>query len=242
MNDIQFDAHLIAAAPRSEDTNTFTQHTMQKILAIQTHKPEPKRWLRLAHTHRFAFAALVVIVASLVTFTGYAYATGTDPITLLKRWIDGDKVKIEYDGRVFEHGRTRNYSDAAVTAYAEINTVNDLAFKAMQTFSAPKNGVEYVDDVYDRSWYEHPTIASINKVEGDTVSLTQLYMLGDKMDPSREMHSPLVLPSNQIVFYSKGEPATPKSGDAGRLVMLLPQKYIAHTIGTQTLKQVKVYF
>ncbi len=245
MNDIQFDAQLIAAAPRSEDTNTFTQMTMKKIAALQPKKVSESKlvpWLQFRHSHRLAFAALLVVLVSLLTFSGYAYATGTDPITLLKRWIDGDKVKIEYDGRVFEHGRSRNYSDAAVTAYAEINTVNSLAFKAMQIFSKPRDGVEYVDDVYDPGWYEHPTIATINKVEGGNVALTERYVLGDKMNPSHDTNNSMVLPADQIVFYSKGEPATPTTKDVGRLVMLFPQKYIAHTIGTPTLKQIKVYF
>jgi hypothetical protein len=241
MKDINLETRLVAASPHSDHTNTFVKDTMQKI---KTQHIKTPLWQRFAQTHRLAFAALVIAIVAMVSFTGYAYAIGSDPISLIKRWIEGDKVKIEYDGRIFEHGKSRKYSDAAITAYAEMNTVNELAFKAINAFTVPKNGVEHVDDVYSRGFYEYPILASLEDINApsDTAAIAKKYVFGDKMNPSRKLASPAVLPTKSIQLYKKGEPATLGAEDKGTLVMLFTNKYIAHTIGTDQIKQVTVYF
>jgi hypothetical protein len=241
MNDPRFDARLVAATNRrSDDTNTFVKQTMLKVSALEPAKPKPAFW-RLAFAHRVAFGIVAIVMVSMLAFTGYAYAIGSDPLSLLKRWIEGDKVKIEYDGRVFEHGKSHTYSDAAITAYAELNTVSDLAFRAMNAFTIPKDGVEHISDIYDTD-YVYPVLATIEKVEGPHITLAQRYLAGDKMNPSRELDTPMVTNLGSFKLYKKGEPATPTNEDKGTLVKVFVNKYIAHTIGTDRIKRVKIHF
>src|SRR5690348_13001346 len=138
MNNIQFDTRLVAATNRrSDDTNIFVKDVMQKIKVLHAadNMTAPKqtvwqRFICLPAPQRIAMGVLAAVVVSVASFTGYAYAIGSDPVSLIKRWIEGDKVKVEYQGRQFEYNKSRNYSDAAVTALAEANTVSQLFFRA----------------------------------------------------------------------------------------------------------------
>ena len=46
----------------------------------------------------FRTGHFVVVVTSVIGFSGYAYAIGSDPMTLIRRWISGQTVMIDYDG------------------------------------------------------------------------------------------------------------------------------------------------
>lgn len=251
MNDIQLDTRLVAATNRrSDDTNTFVKDTMQKIRTLHAadEAATPTLWQKITSrplAQRFALGALAAVMVSAITFTGYAYAIGSDPISLIKRWVEGDKVNIEYNGRHFEHGVSRNYSDAAVTALAEANTVEGLAFRAKNALQTPKDGVEYVNlppSMAPNEAYQYPYFATITAVNAQTVTLHKQYIWGDKMNPSRDINETQNIPAATFRYYAKGEPASPTAADVGKLIMVHPETAIRHTIGTNKAEPETNYF
>jgi len=106
MNDIRFESQLVAATDRrSDDTNNFVKNTMQKIRATQQPKKSFRHWLASRpFAQRLAFGAIAAAVVSIVSFTSYAYAVGSNPVDLIKRWVEGDKVKVKLTA-IDDHGR-----------------------------------------------------------------------------------------------------------------------------------------
>jgi hypothetical protein len=251
MNDLQFDTRLVAATNRrSDDTNTFIKDTMQKIRVLHaadalTTAPRQTIWQKFAarpFAQRMALGTLAAIAISVITFTGYAYAIGSDPISLIKRWVEGDKIKIEYDGHTFEHGKARSYSDAAVTALAEANTVEGLAFRAKNDLQTPKDGVEYVDvPPSAQEPYEYPFFAAVTSV-GSTVNLHKVYLWGDKMNPSHDLDETIATSAGTFRYFAKGEPKTVDNTVVGQLVMVFPGTGMRHTISTNEVRKETNYF
>jgi hypothetical protein len=196
--------------------------------------------MRLPAPQRIALGIAAAVIVSSAGFTGYAYATGSDPISLIKRWIEGDKVKVEYQGRHFEYGKTHNYSDAAVTALAEANTVQGLAFQAINSLQVPRNGVEYVDvPPSDQSPHQYPFIATLTQVTSTEATLHKVYLWGDKMDPSHDLDETVVIPAGTLKYYLKGEPA---AAAQGTLLMVFPNEALRHEISTNTVRRESLYF
>ncbi|HSE61086.1 MAG TPA: hypothetical protein VLA88_02205 [Candidatus Saccharimonadales bacterium] len=252
MNDIQFETRLVAATNRrSDDTNNFVKDTMNKIRVLRAAdtaaKPKPTLWQQLTVrplAQRMALGAVAALMVSVVTFTGYAYAIGSDPISLIKRWIDGDKVKIEYDGRTFEHGKARNYSDAAVTAFAEVNIVTGLSFRAIDGMQIPKNGIEYVGlppSMNSRDNYENPYLATITATTDSSITIHKVFSWGNKMSPSKDLDETITIPATQFHHFVKGEPAT-TDGQTGKLVMIFSNKSTRHDIATNKSTPETNYF
>lgn len=253
MNDPRLDAKLVAADNRrSDDTNTFVTTTMKKIRilhAADSIDPKPtNKWsafLRLTHAHKFAFGVIAAVMVSTIAFTGYAYAIGSDPISLIKRWIEGDTVKIEYDGRQFEHGTGRNYSDAAVTAYAEVNTVHGLAFRAKNDMQVPKDGIEYVGlppSMDPARAFQYPYFATIKAMSDGNVTLHKQYTWGNKMDPSHDLDETVTMPLDDFRYFAKGEPVAVNADAVGKLIMVFPETSIRHDIATNAATKATTYF
>lgn len=255
MNDIRLDATLVAAANRrSDDTNTFVTNTMKKIRILHAAdslaQPQPKpmslwrRFIRMPVPQRIALGVVAAAVVSVASFTGYAYAIGSDPVSLIKRWVEGDKVKVEYQGRHFTYGKTRNYSDAAITALAEVNTVIGLNFKAVNDLQVPKtDGYEYVDvPSGDREPYQEPYFATVTLVSPTEVTLHKTYMWGNKMDPSHDLDETITLPITSFRYFAKGEPVSPAAALNGTLILVFPTEAIRHQIGTKNIAHEDIYF
>jgi hypothetical protein len=254
MNDIQLDTRLVAATNRrSDDTNTFVNSTMQKIKVLHAadslaKPPAPTRFWqrfgRLPMPQRIALGVLTAVVISIASFTSYAYATGSDPVSLIKRWVEGDKVKVEYQGRQFEYGKTRNYSDAAITALAEANTVWGLNFKATNDLQVPKtDGYEYVDvPQSDRAPFQYPYLATVTLVSPTEVTIHKVYLWGDKMNPSHDLNETANIPAPTFRYFAKGEPVSPAAALNGTLIMVFPSEAIRHRIGTKDIAHEDIYF
>jgi len=247
MNDIRFESQLVAATDRrSDDTNNFVKNTMQKIRATQQPKKSFRHWLASRpFAQRLAFGAIAAAVVSIVSFTSYAYAVGSNPVDLIKRWVEGDKVKVEYQGRTFEYGKSRNYSDAAVTALAEANTVQALDSRAENDMYVPKNGVEYVtppaDETANGASYVYPYFATITSVDATTVTLHKDYLWGDKMNPSHDLDETITVPLAAFHAFVKGEPAQAAAAQ-DQLAMVYTNTYIRHVIGTEQVDHETNYF
>src|SRR4051812_28106770 len=133
MNDIQIEVLLIGAAKtNTSTTNSFVNRTMERIQQTAP-KARPKRRygvaaLRLTRPQFVWRLAALILAVSVISFSGYAYAIDSNPIALIKRIVVGDMVKVEYKGRHFEHGKAQTYSDAAITAFAELGTIEGLYF------------------------------------------------------------------------------------------------------------------
>jgi hypothetical protein len=243
MNDTRFDAKLVAATKRSDSTNTFVQATMRKIriLHAENSTGAAPKWFTFLR-HKVAFGVVAAVVMSIITFTGYAYAIGSDPISLIKRWVVGDTVKIEYKGRHFEHGKNHAYSDAAVTAFAEINTVTDLYFRAQNGLQTPNGGVEYVSlpaSMNPAETYQNPYFATITSVTADSVTLHKKYMWGNKMLTSQDLDETMTVPRVNFRHFVAGEPAAPEQD---QLVMVFPDTSIRHEIAVNQSIKVVTYF
>lgn len=251
MNDIRVETLLIAASQtQPAASSAFVNDTMQRIRRL----PRPVvagSWFNNFTSLRFRrpqFALVVAAIAitvSLVGFSGYAYAIGSDPLSLIKRIIEGDKVKVEYQGRQFEHGVAQTYSDAAVTAFAELNTVEGLAFAANNAGAIPKNGVEYLGVPYGYSApYVYPTLGTITHVTDASIIIQQQYVLGDKTNASHDMQHTITIPrSAELEFFKEATPAAIGPNDVGRLVQLRQSQAVKHHIGSpQKAEIVTRYF
>ena len=243
MKDIRLDAKLIAAAPhRGADTNsTFTAKTMQRIHMTRLIDTRTKYKKNFLNIHKLAFSIYGVLLIGTTGFTGYAYANGTNPIHLITRIVTGNHIQATYQGHTYEYGKTRNYSDAAITAYGELNTVKSLAFRANDSFGAVKDGIEYIPDDTGSGSYIYPSLATVTDV-GATTSLKQTYLMGDKMNPSRSLDTPLTVDTANVQYYTQGNPSSLSPAATSRLVALFPQKYLKHTIATNSVEHVTVYF
>ena len=255
MNDLRLDAKIVAAAKRRSDaTSIFTTTVMQKIRARQAADSLGRlpvrttiwsNFMKFTRMHTLAFGLLAAVMVSIVGFTSYAYAIGSDPISLIKRWVEGNSVKIEYQDRSFEHGKDRTYSDAAVTAYAEVNTVTDLAFRAQDNLQIPKDGIEHVSlpaNIQKTIPYESPYFATITAVTGDTVTFHSQYSWGDKMTPSKDLDKTVSVPLADFRYYDKGEPVPLTAEVVGKLTMVFPYASIRHYIGKDKVEKTTTYF
>lgn len=244
MKDVEIENRLIVA--RSYNTHpsygAFTVSVMEQIKNNGTFEQamrkanRPAKWssfLRYAKLHRAITLAILIAAVSLLSFSGYAYAKGTTPISLIKRWLsdDGNHVKVEYQGRTFEYGSKRTYSDAAITAYAELNTVQDLHFKASNAFQIPQNGIEYVSNPFDTA-YVYPWVGTIERSDETTLYVRKQYIIGDKVSPSANDNQLMTLPRQRVSLFNDGEHADVTSAINGKVVMLFQDAYLEHKTGS----------
>ena len=241
MKDTKFDKQLAAARHvDAKHPSKFTQDVMAKIHTHETLRASSRikdkqtirsLFMKYINTHTKAAIFVLALTVGSVGFTGYAYAsTGTDPITFISRWITGQTVNVEYEGRQFEHGVYRDYSDAAITAFAEMNTVEALHFHAANRYQIPKNGIEHVSPA--RVEYQYPWLATVERVDDQNVQLKKRYTFGDKTTPSKTEDTVVTMPISEFSFYEKGEPAVASAATVGKVVVMFTGSYLRHTIGS----------
>jgi hypothetical protein len=209
-----------------EKRSTFTVRVMDKLSA-----PTPSSQLSWRRRHTLVFGLLAALIVSLVGFTGYSYATGSNPVELIRRIVSGDSVKVEYQGRTFTHGKNRTYSDAAITAQAEINLTEEARFYASTVLSVPKNGIEYVDDptVAGPDIHIYPKIAYAMRA-GETITIHEVYIRGDKMTPSADMDKTYTVSVDSLWYFDQlKESPLPENTE---ILVALYQNYVRrHVIG-----------
>jgi hypothetical protein len=231
----QFEALLLGARPRktgeySPFTNTVMAAIKRKAL-LERHLGvhTAGRWsraLRFTRMHKPIAVIATALVISFVGLSGYAYANGTDPLSLIKRWIVGEEVHVEYQGRKFQYGSALTYSDAAVSAFAEFNFVGKLAFEAGNAFTIPRDGVEHVSDPFHTT-YVYPWVGTVVSVDDTTATLRKQFVTGDKVSSTSEVDETIQVPLTDVTFYING-----RSGDAeqavGKLVVVHQQAYMRY--------------
>lgn len=235
---------LIAARPKGRRNDAFINHTLLAITKAKrnetfddflrttqvTHKDN--LLMKFITFHRTLALALAITIFASLSFTSYAYAIGSNPVTLLRRLLNGGKtVEVQYEGRTFQYGSKHNYSDAAVTAYAELNTVGDLHFRATNAFQVPKDGIEHISDPYNTT-YIYPWVGTVESIHAQTLTIHKQYIVGDKVAPSEQVDQRIDLPTERVSSYKQGEVTAPNAFAVGDVVMVYQDAYLEHRVGS----------
>lgn len=230
---------LIESRRETHNNIHFIDAVMERVAKIPS-KKSPLQWPRVRLTYKqLALGAFAIAIVSVFSFSGYAYATGTDPLALIKRLITGDTVQIEYRNRQFEHGSSQNYSDAAISAYAELNTVEAIAFAAEHANAIPKNGVEYVGLTHGmKASHIYPTIGVIADVTDNSIVIEQKYLLGDKMNPSQDIANTITIDRADIRYYTESKIVEIDKTAVGNLIELRQNRSLKHVIKSGLTPQV----
>ena len=238
------ETRIIDSQPYGRGNKEFVTHTLSAIKKVKTSETfsevlrrtninhKEKLFMRFVKVNRALALGIGIVLTLSLSFTGYAYASGTNPVALIRKLINqGKTVEVEYEGRKFQYGAKNNYSDAAITAYAELNTVSDLHFQASNSFQIPINGVEYVSDPYNTK-YVYPWVGTIESVNSQTVRIHKQYIVGDKLEPSRQVDEQIELPIDRVNTYKQGEVTEPSAITLGRVVTVYQDQYLKHRIGS----------
>jgi hypothetical protein len=242
MSDYELEAYLFISRPADCTYTPFTQSVIDTI-RNSTHGLSYEKstlwqgireYIRRSTLRKAAALALVVMVTAFISLSGYAYAKGTDPFSLIKRWVVGDQVKVTYrepqtnKQREFSHGAKRSYSDLAVSAYAEASLTDILHFHATNAYTVPKDGIEYITDPF-RIDYIYPRVGTIEQVSEDTVVLHLTYYMGrSKDEPSRDIDERITIPRAYFYYYQEGKLDTVQQSSVGKLVEVFQDHYLKH--------------
>lgn len=241
------ETRIIDSQPHGRGNKEFITRTLNAVNrakaseifgeVLRTTKVNQKEnlFMRFFKVHRALVVGIVIVMALSLSFTGYAYASGTNPVALIHKLINGGKtVEVEYEGRKFQYGSKHNYSDAAITAYAELNTVSDLHFRASSAFQIPKDGIEHVSDPYNTK-YVYPWVGTVESVNSQTVRIHKQYIVGDKVEPSRQVDEHIDLPQERVNSYKQGEIADLSALTSGSVVIVYQDSYLEHRIGQSNI-------
>ncbi len=237
ITDDQLEQRLIASRRARLTRSAFTARVMEQVESAATFVPQPRitnvtsKWsplMRYAQHHKIQAAAAGLAVLASVGFSGYAYATGSNPVELITRIVTGHQVKATLNGHTYLYGTNRSYSDAAISAFAELQTVRDLHMKASNTFMVPKNGIEHLDAGTNAN-FVYPEVATITRADDSNLYLQTNYRLGDKVTHSDNTGQQIVIPRTTLSYYIKGELAT--AGRVGQLVVVYQDTFWSHRIG-----------
>ncbi len=194
-----------------------------------------REFVRHSPLRKAVVFAGVVLVVVFIGLSGYAYAHGTDPFSLIKRWVVGEQVKVIYQDpqtnkpREFSHGTKRTYSDLAVSAFAEVSLIDLLHFHAANAYTVPKDGIEYIEDPF-RIEYIAPRVGTIEQVNEENVVLHLTYSMGQsKMEPSQDIDERVTIPRAYFYYYENGKPAAAQQSLAGKVVEVFQDQYLRHT-------------
>lgn len=241
MKDHELEAYLIAARPTGPDYSPFTQSVLESIrsqVSVSSEKQPIWRaifeFMHQTTLRRVVTLALVAVVTAFISLSGYAYATGTNPISLIKRWIVGEQVKVTYQDpqtskqREFSYGAKRSYSDVAVSAFAEVSLIDQLHFYAANTHTVPKDGIEYIDDPFQTDFIA-PRVGVIEQVNQENIVVHLTYSVGlSKVERSQDIDERITIPRAYFYFYEAGKPAAVQYGAAGKLVEIFQDQYLKH--------------
>lgn len=239
MTDRELDQRLLASRPTTNRHSTFTRSVMAQLtpatIPIPARTTSATKWslvMKYLARHKIQAALAGLALVASLGFTGYAYATGTDPVSLIQRIVKDNQIEIKYDGRTFEHGAGRSYSDAAISAYAELNTIWGLHFHASNAFTTPKNGIEHVSPPKVTN-FQYPWVGTITSINDATITVTRHRIMGDKARHSAEINDTVTLPRSLVSYYIKGEPSSKLA--TGRLIEVFQDEYLKHITGTKGL-------
>lgn len=241
MNDQELEAYLLASRPIDGVYGPFTQSIMHTIRShYLPHHDKHGMWRNIldyakqSTLRRVAALAVVILVTAFIGLSGYAYANGTNPFSLIKRWVVGEQVKVTYQDpqtnkqREFSHGAKRSYSDLAVSAFAEVSLIDLLHFHAANSYTVPKNGVEYIADPF-RVEYIYPRVGTIERIDKENVVLHLTYSVGQsKMEPSRDISERITVPRAYFYYYKEGKLVAVQESLAGKLAVVYQDQYLRH--------------
>lgn len=223
MNHIDY---IITTSTPRVAAHDFTDRVMSAI------EPQRHNWWQPVQLHyRVAMWALIAVAASTIAFSGYAYAIGSDPITLIQRIMHGNSVTVLYGDRTFSHGKKLTYSDAAITAQAELSLTDKAHFHAASMLTIPTNSVEYVDNptIPAAQRYIYPTLAYLTR-HGATVSVREFYLRGDKTNLARKIEVNSEISADQLRYFTELHANVLQDGQPV-LVAYYRDNFLEHAIG-----------
>lgn len=241
MNEYHFDQLLAVSRPLPINTNTeFTNAVISRIKlsgcatvsSSDKKKALAPRFIRSLWQHKIPAILVLLIIAVTLGFTGYSYAIGSNPISVLKRWVVGDAVHVQYKHKTYVYGAQRSYSDAAVTAYAELQTTYQLFSDGSNSYTIPKNGVQHFLAPMDYTAYQYPWLGTIIAVNNNGVTLHKQFITGDKMSPTQSVDEQVTLSLEQYSLYIEGRDDTTSQAKIGAAVIVYEHSYYDHTIGS----------
>jgi hypothetical protein len=240
------ETRIIDSKPHGRGNKEFVTRTLRAIQlakssetfgkALRTTKANQKKnpFMKFIKIHRGLAIIVAIVIVSSLSFTGYAYASGSNPVDLIRNLLNGGKtVEVKYKGRTFQYGSSQAYSDAAITAYAELNTIGDLHFRASNAFQIPKDDIEHVSDPYNTK-YVYPWVGTVESLSAQTVRVHKQYLVGDKAEPSRQLDEHIDLPKKRLSPYRQGEVVDPDAFNPGSMVIVYQDAYLEHRIGSSS--------
>ena len=237
MNDAYLEARLLAARPRSHEPNTFAERIMEHIQHEQTLSEQfaaQPRW-RLAFRWQYKKALLALaaaISAALLGITSYAYATGTNPVSLIQRWISGNVVKVQYQGRTYQYGTSKSYSDSTITAFAELENVRLLDFQQENLFTAPHDGAEFFTPSHYT--YIQPWVGTLEKLDSTALYIRQQFVTPSPVDKTQASSQLVAIPRAQAWMYAQGTRLSADgftNADIGKNIYIAEAPYLRHVPG-----------
>ncbi len=241
MKDHEVEAYLLAARPTGHSYSRFTQSVLESIHG-QVSLPYEKRtiwrvtleFMQRTTLRKAVALMLIVLVTAFIGLSGYAYASGTNPFSLIKRWVVGEQVKATYQDpqtnkqREFSYGARRGYSDLAVSAFAELSLIDQLHFHASNAYTVPKDGTEYIDDPF-RTDFIAPRIGTIEQITQESVVVHLTYSVGrSKVERSQDIDERITIPRAHFYYYEAGKPTAAQQSSVGKLVEIFQDQYLKH--------------
>lgn len=242
MKDHELEAYLLAARPTSRPYSPFTLSVLDAIHSQMPVPPYEKRviwrdtleFMQRTTLRKSVALALVILITAFMGLSSYAYATGTDPFSLIKRWVVGEQVTVSYQDpqtskqREFTHGAKRSYNDLAISAFAEISLIDQLHFHAANAHTVPKDGIEYIDDPF-RTDFVAPRVGTIEQINQDDVVVHLKYSVGlSKVERSQDIDERITIPRAYFNYYEAGKPTAVQQSSVGKLVEIFQNQYLKH--------------
>lgn len=239
MNDNYLEVRLLAARPSSQDVSGFTEQVMGQIrrkrILDKLTSSKTKRRMLLELRYK---KALLVLAISLGVFvagvSGYAYASGTNPVSLIRRWIVGNTVKAQYQGRTYQYGKGQNYSDAAISAFAEVENVQLMDFQQENNFAIPHDGAQFFTPPHYT--YIDPWIGTLEKADATSLYIRQQLMVPDGVDKGMASGALVAIPRSSMWFYEQGKRligADLTSADLGKSIYVAETPFLRHVPGSK---------
>jgi len=252
MNKPSLEQELLGTFKQQRPNTKFVNQTMQAVRRAQTGRvfksalvknDAPKSWLRVIRMHRALAAIAALLVLSMLSVSGYAYATGTNPVSLIRRWIEGNQVKVEYNGKGYEYGKDKSYSDAAITAYAELQQVGLVDFHAQNDFRVTRDGTEYLTP--SKYTYVYPWLGTLERIDDENIYVRKQHIMEDKMLKEKADGTLVAIPKASLWFYVSGKrtDADISAQSIGKVLYVTESPYLLHIQGSRDVPaQITRYF
>jgi len=181
MNDVRFDATLVAAAKRrSDDTNTFATTTMKRITAIASPDPKPRRWIFRLHKPALALAAFVAVV--LLGSAVYAAVHFAPAFIQMLGKEKNSRGATEYSVSGFMQCAERN-SEPATNRFEIKSDAPHLSDDEVHKIIQAKCELKWLETFPENHW---PKQSTSDRKGGKTVTYARLDVLGtlDSLSPN----------------------------------------------------------